>query len=89
MGRLGAFRGCDDLTLVFGGDGSVRNDRMSPVGVQIEIGGNSRLRKTIIQHLLLSIVLSLDAESGSTLFSIILFAFSLRNECDVIGNELL
>jgi hypothetical protein len=36
MGRLGAFRGCDDLTLVW--RCSVRNDRMSPVGVQIEIG---------------------------------------------------
>jgi hypothetical protein len=53
MGRLGAFRGCDDC-LDFGlGDGSVRNVRMSPVGVQIE-----RLAQAIIQHPLLSIVLS-------------------------------
>jgi hypothetical protein len=64
------------------GDGTVRNNRMSPVGVQIEIGAIHD--NTVIQHLLLSIVLSLNVESGSTLFRIILFAFSLRNKCDVI-----
>jgi hypothetical protein len=36
MDRLGAFQGCDDCLDL--GDGSVRTNRMSPVGVQIEIG---------------------------------------------------
>jgi len=68
MGRLGAFRGCDDcLDLDSVGDGSVSNDRMSPVGVQIEIGAIPVHAQ--IQHLLLSMVLSLNVESGSTLFS--------------------
>jgi hypothetical protein len=59
---------------------AVRDIRMSPVGVQIcEIGAFTQDNNTA--SLALSSVV-LNVESGSTLFRMILFAFSLRNECD-------
>lgn len=87
MDRLGAFQGCDDCLDL--GDGSVRNDRMSPVGVQIEIGAIHVHAKTIIQHL--SIGSSLNVESGLHCF--VLYYSHSHSDMIVmsfmVGNELL
>jgi hypothetical protein len=89
MDRLGAFQGCDDCLDL--GDGSVRTNRMSPVGVQIEIGAIHVHAKTIIQQLLLSIGSSLNVESGLHCF--VLYHSHSRSDTIVmsfmVGNELL